>query len=253
MGADAAVPPGLWERIRQIVSDELGKLMRSGALRSAAITGGAGLRIGPGSKLVVQHPDGRTLLLLGAYDSSDAFNMPDGSRQPMALLRRADGTLALAMYDPNPGDGFQQFLSLLDRSGNFIVSDDTASGQGLARPYVPGAFYRARNGDWPVVTGTSFETVYRARMTKQHPRLYVTAWGASNTAGGVGEMRILVNGTQLDATRTTAFGTVAEYVFGPLPVAGGHMADLAVEIQARLASGSGGVQVGAGRVEGRQS
>jgi hypothetical protein len=119
---------------------------------------------------------------------------------------------------------------------------------------VSGAFYRARNVDWPTTTSPTFETIYRAKMPKQHPKLYVRAWVINTVAGATGEIRVMVNGAQLGTTQGTISGTVTESVFGPAAVAGAHMADLSVEIQARLASGTGAVQVGVSRgAEGSQT
>jgi hypothetical protein len=245
MAQEAAVPAGLWQRIQKMIDDSIARYARSGALQNSSITGGQGLLIGPGSKVVVKHPNGNLLMLMGAYDLSDAFDMPDGSRQPMALIARADGTLALAMYDPDPAssDGFQQFLALLDRSANIVVSDDTFSGQGLARPYIPGVFYPVRYQDMTVgTTATNFDTLWRATMYKQQPNQFVSFQATMDTSGATGEVQVLVNGVQLGATQSVTF-SVAPYTIGPLPVAGAHMSSLAVEIKARVVSGGGSCKV----------
>lgn len=252
MAQEAAVPAGFWARVQKMIDDSIARYARSGPLRNASITGGAGLTVGAGGKLVVQHPDGRDLMLMGEYDSSNVYNMPDGSRQPMALIWRSDGSLALGMFDPTPANGLQQFLALYDRGGNIIVSDDTNSGQGLARPYVPGVFYPARYGDWLSTTSSTFETVWRCRMPKQQPQLYVRAWATNDTSGATGQVQVMVNSVQLGSTVSTSFAQT-EYVFGPLPVTGKHMDTLVVELNARVATGTGGVRVGAARLEGQQS
>jgi hypothetical protein len=202
MAQEAAVPSGFWARVQKMIDDSIAKYARSGALRNASITGGAGLTIGGGGKMVVQHPDGKTLMLMGAYDVTDTYNMPDGSRQPMALIYRADGSLALGMWDPDPASGgFQQFLALLDRSGNIIVSDDTNSGQGLARPYIPASFYKTRFADFTAASvSATFETLFDTTMYKQHPQLVVGFRASMDTTATTGEVRVLVNGVQLGAT-----------------------------------------------------
>lgn len=253
MGVDAATPPGLWERVRQIASEEVAKFAKSGFLRNARISGGNGLTVERGSRLIVEHPDGRRMLLAGAYSSSAAYNLPDGSQQPMFLLNRADGSLALSMYDPDPAlNGFQQFFALWDRSSNIVLSDDADSGQGIARPYVPGSFYRSRYSDWVGTTMTTFETMFRARIPKQHPRLRVRLWASNDTTGATGEVRVVVNGTQFGPTIATTF-SIAETLVGPLVVAGTHMTDLVVEIQARLVTGAGAVRVEPSQLQGEQS
>jgi hypothetical protein len=243
MAQEAAVPASFWGRVQKMIDDSIAKYARSGALRNASITGGAGLTVGAGGKLVVQHPAGNTLMLMGAYDGSHTFDMPDGSRQPMALLYRADGSLALGMYDPNTADGLQQFLALYDRAGNIIMSDDTSSGQGLARPYIPATFNRTRYADFAVsTTSTVFETLWDAQMYKQHPQLVVRVRASMDTSGTTGELRVMVNGVQLGTTASQSFA-VASNAFGPAAVAGAHESLLKVEIQGRITSASGALKV----------
>jgi hypothetical protein len=253
MGAEAATPPGFWDRVRQIAADEVAKLLRSGLLRNASISEG-GLTIKGGFlRLLSAVTGGFDTFYLGPVDPPRA----DGSPQQGWVVRRADGTIVLQLYDAFPtdsGGALNQALDWRDRGGNIVLADDTDSGQGIARPYVSGAFYRARNVDWPTTTSPTFETIYRAKMPKQHPKLYVRAWGINTVAGATGEIRVMVNGAQLGTTQGTISGTVTESVFGPAAVAGAHMADLSVEIQARLASGTGAVQVGVSRgAEGSQT
>lgn len=253
MTQESGTPLDFWGRIQKMIEDAVAKLARSGMLRNARISGGEGLTVGRGSKFQVEHPTGAQLLLAGIYDSSHTYDLGDGSYQPMLLLRRADGSLALSMYDPAPTvGGYQQFLAMWDRTGSIIISDDTDSGQGLARPYVPLDFYPARTQDWPVTTSGTFETMYRAKGPKQHPRLTVRAWGVNDTVGATGEMRLLVNGSPWGAVETTVFGSVSEKLWTGT-VTGTHMSNVVVEIQARLASGAGSVQVGASQIHGIQS
>lgn len=248
---NSPTPPGLLERILLEVDKRIAAFARSGFLRNAMITQG-GITVRNGF-LRVQNALGTvTQFFVGGVTPA----RPDGSLQPGLILCREDGTTAMALYDPIPGPtdaDFKQFLAIYDRAGNIILGDDTDSGQGVARPYVPFAFYISRSADWPVVTGTTFETVYRARGPKQQPKLYVVAWLNATGAGAVAEMRVLVNGAVWDVPRQSSPGFVTELVFGPLSVGGGHMSQLSIEIQARLVSGTGNVQVGVARVEGRQS
>lgn len=252
MTQEAAVPDKFHEQIRQIAREEAAKVYRSASNRNASISEGGRLTI-KGGALVVEAPNGDMSVYFGGVLPA----LPDGTGQPGFVLYREDGSIAAALYDPfpepdGPGD-YKQFFAIYDRSGNRILSDDTASGQGMSRPFLPGVFYPSRDTDWPTVTSSTFTTVYRAQMPHQHPTLFATAWGTSDTSGGVGEIRMMVNGTQLDVTKTTSFGTVAGFNFGPAAAAGTYLSTLTVEVQARLASGTGGVRVGVGRLEGRQS
>lgn len=253
MGWEANVPSGLWPKIQKMIDDSIAKVLRAGLLQNASISGLPGLTVSPGSKILVRHPNGDPLMLMGAYDLKSAFNMPDGSCQPMALIWRADGSLALGMYDPNPADGFQQFLAMFDRNGNIIVSDDTNSGFGLARPHLAHAFYPSRAQDFLKSTAASWETVWRARVEKQQPQIYGECWGATDTSGTTGQVRLMVNGVQLGATQNAVAGTVMQFQFGPAVVAGNFGDTLNVELQAQRTAGTGNVQVGASWVEGAQS
>jgi hypothetical protein len=247
----APIPPDLWQRIEQLIDRRVADAYRSGALRNATISDGGNLTV-TGGAVKVLSPDGAT----SAYWGPVAPTLPDGTYQPGWIMYREDGTLAAAMYDPNPDPGgpgdYKQFLALYDRGGSVINSDDTASGQGLARPYLAYPFYRARYADWIGTTSATFETLFRARIPKQHPRLYVRAWASNDTGGATGELRVLVNGVQVGTTQATGF-VVAEQVIGPAAVAGAHMDTLVVELQARLATGTGAVRVEPSRLEGWQS
>lgn len=240
MGVDAATPPGLMERIRMIVAEEIGKFMRSGFLRNASISDG-GLTIKGGFfRLLSKATGGATLFYLGPIGDV----LGDGERQQFWQVRRADGSPVLMLWDafPDPDGTLNQALSWMDRAGNVVFADDTDSGQGIARPWVPGGWQLARALDWPPVTSTGYDTVYRAKMPKQHPQLRTAVWGWADTPGTTGEVRVMVNGTQLGPTVTVGNSGVGETVFGPSPVAGAHMGELVVEVQARRTAGTGGIR-----------
>jgi hypothetical protein len=251
MGQDAKVPAGLWAKVRQIAREEVAKFAKSGFLRNATITGGEGLTVEDGGQFALAAANGTRIFYVGPVLPS----LPDGSPQPGWVIRRADNTQALALFDFIPAaDGtLNQALNWYDRGGNIVLADDTNSGQGIARPYVPASFYRARSGDWPSTTSASFETLFRAKLPKQQPRLYARAWGTTSVTGTTGEVRVMVNGTQLGSTGAAVFNPVNEFVFGPATVAGSHMDDLAVEIQARRTAGTGTVQVEPSWLQGMQT
>lgn len=222
------------------------------ALRAAftTISGGAGLTITDGGALRLEAADGTDTLYVGPVGAP----LSDGTRQPGVILRRNDGSVALALWDPIPSAGdYNQFLGWFDRAGHIVVSDDTDSGAGLARPYLSGAFYPSRAQDFLKTTASGFETIWRERRQKQHPKLYVEAWGATDAAGTTGEVRVMVNGAQLGTTKVATSGVVTGYTFGPAAVPGNFGDTLSVEIQAYRTAGAGQVQVGAAWSDGRQS
>jgi hypothetical protein len=248
---EGAVPPDFWQQVRQIAREEVAKSSRSAPLKNAAISSG-GLTIQQGGSLVLMNNAGTGEQF---YVGPVLPNMPDGTGQPGVIFRREDGSLALAMYDPDTSGAFKQFLALYDRSHNVIVSDDTDSGQGLARPYVPmSGFYRAKYSDWTVqTTSTTFETLWRGEMIKQHPRLSVATNASMDTSGSTGEIKVLVNGVQLGTSVATVGFALTTSLFGPAAVDVDHMKLLAVEIQGRVASGAGALRVEPLHAIGRQS
>jgi hypothetical protein len=249
MGIDAGTPPGLAERIRKIADEAVAKYAKSGFLRNASISDG-GLTIKGGFlRLLSKAAGGQTIFYIGP--TGDA--LPDGTPQQGWIVRRGDGTNVLDLYDADVTDGqLNQALNWRDRGGNVVIADDTNAGQGLARPYLQVPFYRVRDQDWPTTTSTSFQAMYRARVPKQQPRLYVRAWG-TGVGASTGEMRVMVNGVQLGSTGTLTAGTVTSFTFGPDAVAGDHMATLTVELQVRMTGGTEGVRCCVAQAQGQQS
>jgi hypothetical protein len=250
MGVDAGTPPGLLDRIRQIAADEVRKFARSGFLRNASITDG-GLTIRGGFfRLLSKATGGVQQFYLGP--TGDLLG--DGERQQVWMVRRADGSLVLDLWDAFPdADGTtNQALSWRDRTGNTVFADDTDSGAGLARPYLPIPFYRARSQDWPQSTSTSWATMYRAVVPKQQPRAFFAVYAVA-TANTTGEIRVTVNDTQVGDAYPVPSNAVNEFLFGPLAAAGSHMQTLRIEVQTRVTAGTGGVQCCPSQGEGRQS
>lgn len=252
MAQEAAVPLStVKELARQIAREEVGRFARSGFLRNASISGGAGLRIIDGGKLALIAENGTVLFYIGPVSPS----LPDGSPQPGWEVRRADGTLAFGMRDAFPdADGtLNQALTWYDRAGNAVIADDTDSGQGIARPWLTGGFYRARYADMGVsTTSSTFETLWEARLDKQQPQLIVGYKATMDTTETAGETRVLVNDAPLGPVTAESFAIVTRMV-GPAPVAGAHMDTLTVKIQGRRTSATGALRVEPAGWWGRQT
>ena len=243
MTQEGSVPPDFWARVQQVAERAVDRYARSGASRNMSISGGSGLEVTAGSKLRIRHPSGGTMLLAGVFDANHSYDRADGSYQPMCLLYRSDGTIALSMFDSQSGGGGQQYIAMWDRSGNVVFSDDTNSGQGMARPYLSGSFSAARFTDFRyTVTSTTFETVAEQYITKQQPRLQVRAKASMDTSGATGEMRVLVDGVQLGATTSESFA-IATRDYGPVAFTGTHMQVVRVEIQGRVTSAGGSLKI----------
>lgn len=228
------MPRDFWGRIQKMIEDAVAKLARSGMLRNATISDG-GLTIKGGFLRLIY----KTFTQFYFGPVGDVLG--NGETQQFLVIRRADGTTVLRLWDafPDPDGTLNQALSWIDRSGNVAFADDTDSGQGIARPWLSGGFAPVRYEDMSVSTASAtFETLWEARITKQQPRLEVIYRATMDLAGATGETRVLVNGVQLSTTSTEGFVVVVRYR-GPEAVAGAHMSELVVEIQGRVTGGAG--------------
>jgi len=234
---------GLEQRIREL---EKGAPIRNAQIsggQGLKITGGGGIDVDGSGFIFVRDPDGGTTApFYAGFLARPTYDRPDGKAQPGVAMYRDDGTLAFALYDANPADGYQQYVGIYDRAGNIIVGDDTTSGQGLARPYLGFSLYPVRFGELLPTTSATFEQLFSGQGDKQHPNLSVRAWGATDS-GTTGELRVMVNGVQLGATATLPALSFTTYDFAG-PVAGTHLTTLSVSIEARRTSGTGNVRVG---------
>lgn len=249
MTQDGGTPPDFWTRVQQMIDRGVAAAMRSGPLRNASISDG-GLSITGGFLRLVYETF--NMLYVGPVTPSAG----DGTPQQAIRLRRADGTMALQIHDAFPGaDGnsFNQALTLFDRSGNAIFADDTDSGQGIGRPYLPFVAYRSDSNDWPLTTSTTFVTKHWAHGPKQQPKLFVEAWMGATDPAAIAEVQVMVNGVVWGAAQSGTAGAVTGHLFGPATVSGTHLQTLEIEVQYRLASGVGSVKCGVARIEGRQT
>lgn len=245
MTQEGATPRDFWALVDQAVEKGVAKYVRAGLLNSSSISSG-GLDVKGNGALRVLYPDGEAALYFGGLLAGGAYAGTG------LLIQTSDGTdIASFSYDETTGE---QTAHLHDEQNNIIVGNDHDSGQGLARPWVPGGgFARARYGDWNVTAGTgTFETLWRLEMIKQLPRISVATLASMDTSGSTGEIRLLVDGVQVGNTQTVGFAQTVSLI-GPAAVAGTHMKLLTVEIQARVASGAGSLRVEPLHCLGRQS
>jgi hypothetical protein len=243
MTQEAATPPGFWERVEQIAERAVQRFARSGFLRNASITGG-GLTL-----------RGGFFRMRNAAGTSNAFYVgpvtpaqPDGTKQPGWLVYRADGTLVLAMFDAFPEDGpegVNQALNWYDRSGGIVLADDTDSGQGLARPYVPIPLTRARYTDMVAVTDGAFVDVFDSGyFYKVNARARVDVRCTTDASDTTGELRVLVDGVQVGTTQTVDFLVTMKNI-GPFVIPGDAYSQHVVKVQARRTTGTGAVRLAA--------
>lgn len=260
MSDQGAIPPDVYQSLRRMWMQDIADAYRSGALRNARISGGHGLTVSGGGGITIDGGAFRVTGLPGVdpeatgdatvYMGGVTPTLPDGTLQPGLIIRREDGTLALALYDPTPDpsvpDGFNQFLALYDRAQQIVMSDDTDSGQGLARPYVPIPVTRARYTDWVAVTDGGFVDVIETpgEFYKVNARARAHIRCTTDLAGTAGEVRVLVDGVQVGATQAVGFAITTNYV-GPFVVPGGAYTTHQIKIQARRTAGTGAVRLDA--------
>jgi hypothetical protein len=168
------------------------------------------------------------------------------------LVRRNNGGLVFSLEGTDPT---KQFWALRDNAGNIVFSDDAASGQGLATPYVPlTAVPTAWMANRQVsTTSTSFGALYTINGTKQHPKMRFRAIVQSD-AGVTGELRVVnpTDGSVLLAVQSIAAGANLNNAY-TFVVPGAHQGPLQLDIEMRVASGSGAVGLTVLNVEGIQS
>lgn len=117
---------------------------------------------------------------------------PDGNPQPEVRMYRADGSVAFYMWDPLPlQDNYRQFWAWYDRNGNLLLGDDTTSGRGLARPYIPYGVTNENGSDFVTPTSTaSFTDAHWISGWVQNPRMKVPMTVIAPSTGA-GEVQIL--------------------------------------------------------------
>ena len=232
MTQEGAVPADFWGKIDQMIDRKVGELARSAPLRNASISEG-GITVKNGYIRIRSATDVSTVYMGGVTPA-----LPDGTYQPGLILRREDGTVAMALYDPTPDPGtpggYQQFLAVYDRSQNIVMSDDTYSGQGLARPYVPIPVTRARYADMVAVTDATFVDVFETpgMFHKVNARARADIRCTTDEAATTGEVRVLVDGVQVGVTETVGFAVTTKTV-GPFVVPDDAYTTHRIKVQAR--------------------
>lgn len=244
MTQEGGTPAGFWDRVEQVAKKVVNDYIRAGLLNSASISSG-GLTI-KGGALKVLYSAGQLAVYFGGLVTGTTY-------AGTGLLIQEPNGIDIASFSYNEVTGTHT-ANLHDGQNNVIVGNDSFSGQGLARPYVPqGGWARARYADWNIATtSATFETLWRGEMFKQHPKISVATLSSMDTSGSTGELRVVVDGVQMGTTQTIGFAQTVSLI-GPDVVAGVHMKVLTVEIQGRVASGAGALKVEPLHCFGRQS
>lgn len=229
-------------RPRQQVTQGDFEVTNDGTVR---IYGSGGLRL--------VAPDGTEHF--AAYGASGGMSTPSGDPQPVIVIRRDDNTIAFAMWDPQPlVDGYKQFFAFYDRAGNIVLGDDTTTGTGLARPYLPYAFTVANQ--FVTLTSTAaFADAITISGFAQNPRVQV-ALSCFAPAAGTAEVRIIHTPSgqvMAGPTVIAAGGSAAPFYIFDKPAAVGIQEYYNLSVQTRRPSGAGDVSVKVFAVYGGQS
>jgi hypothetical protein len=159
----------------------------------------------------------------------------DGKRE-FGLLRD-NGTFVLRTF----GVGSGQAWALHDNGNGIVVSDDAASGQGLARPALSWPTRRVRFDSLASTDSGTFDALLDTGFAyKSHPRAYVQVVHCVTTSGTTGEARLMLDGVQVGATMPVAFVLTYANV-GPFDVPGTHMSQHRLVLECRRTGGTGRV------------
>lgn len=241
MGITPQSDPDL-QQIIQALNRRITALEQSNALQGGVVISGGGLTaIDPNS--------GHTVFM------EKLVALIDGSgRMQMALnLRRNDGTLALSLEDLGVtfGHTFQQSFNIWDINGDYIFADDIASGQGLARPYIPFGNF-ADNTVPNTTTSGTFSNVQTIVGRKQHPKLEGQILVYAD-AGTTGVVQLIDPSSNVLFTHNVTSGEFDYQSFGPIALAGTHLQQLTLSLQAKVSTGAGKVGARGTYLEGVQS
>ncbi|MEU4595471.1 hypothetical protein, partial [Micromonospora aurantiaca (nom. illeg.)] len=153
----------------------------------------------------------------------------------VAFRTTADGgTAAMSL--------FGGIFAVWDRQGNIVMSTDEASGQGIARPWLPVTWAGSDYAQWPGTTSAAFDSLVETLLPRQQPRLFARIRHTTDVSGTTGELRLMCNGTQLGATVNVAF-LISTTEIGPLTLpAGGFGEVLSLTVDGRRTAGTGTVR-----------
>lgn len=205
--------------------------LRAGRRAEATSIGAGGLRVKDGGEIVMEDTTGKVIIQLGRV----LFG--DGSSEPGMAAFRTDadgGAVAMSL--------FGGIWAAWDRQGNIVLSTDEASGQGIARPWLPVTWAGSDYAQWPGTTSGSFAQICETQVPRQQPKLFVRIRHTTDVSGTTGELRLMCNGVQLGSTVSVAF-SIAYAEIGPVELPAGDFSDiLSLSVDARRTAGTGAVR-----------
>jgi hypothetical protein len=227
-------PEDLVARIKRL-ENQVATLKRGTTLSGSVLSRGS---------MEVQTDTGQVLQRIGAIPFA-------GTTVRGIANYRADGSLTSIQWDDDAGNGYWAWY---DEAGQVVVSDDTVSGTGLARPYLQ---YRAMPYSEVLTppqstTSATFTPLHRCHGQRQQP--WIRTWLITQAdAATTGEVRLAVAGTAITAAPTTIAAASNAYQIVDAELVGDHLGLFAVDVEARRVSGAGSIRVAVAFVSGRQS
>lgn len=157
---------------------------------------------------------------------------------------RRDTGMSVFDLGGNPGN---QFWALRDEQGNVLFGDDTASGQGMAKPYLQVPFVPSSiTVPTDTTTSATFVGLQSAVYLKQHPQLYALVIVRSSDGTTTGEVQFVKKDTSdevLGNVFTVTAGLYSFATFGPAPVSGSYLEQMQLDVQGRRTAGAGTIGV----------
>lgn len=208
--------------------------LRRRTLFNAAISSGG---------IEVRTPDSDVVMRAGQLpiEGSDAYGVE---------MRRRDGTLQARFWDAPGGGGW---WALHDEAGTICVSNDSASGRGLATPYLTWNWMPWSEVVTPPLStvNATFETVARCHAQIQHPRIRLLVI-VKTDADTTGEAVLVQGGTVI--SDVLGIHVAANNYFWLDAVVAGDMFSVGyIDLQARRTAGTGTVRLAIAYVAGVQS
>lgn len=185
----------------------------------------------------VKNENDETRIFFGPVVYGDSW--PDGRGW---LYYRDNGGIVFSLEGQNPSD---QFFAFRDEVGNIIISDDAATGQGLALPYIPGHFASWAGAIIDSTTSGTFVTLQKSIWKKQHPKFY--SWVVAIVGSTTAEIQFKIangpdSGTIISGPHILNNG--AGYApYGPVEIPGAHLSEFEIDLEGRIASGAGTLEV----------
>lgn len=175
--------------------------------------------------LTVDDADGNPVVILGDTGIALVGN-------PIGMIAlRPDGSVAFSL---NP------FVAIWDKSGNYIVTDDATSGQGLARPYLSLGAWVDVADPAATVTSSNWTTVQQISFYKQHPKVLVEFKLRSDAADTSGDIRVIDgSGVQLGNAGSVSGAVTVQGFIGASALSGGHLSFTTLSLQVRRTGGNG--------------